>query len=129
MLLPVPCYGEYASACAGLPIVHHPLVEADGFRCDPAACASAALAHDCDLVILGSPSNPAGAIVVAAELRAVASAHPGLRWLVDEAFIELSEAASLLPGCPANVAVLRSFTKSHACPGLSSTTLGMVATV
>lgn len=124
VLLPVPCYGEYASACNGLDVVLYALAEAECFRCDPAACAREALAHDCDLVILGSPSNPAGAIVEAAELRAAANAHPGLRWLVDEAFIELSEAASLLSGRPANVAVLRSFTKSHACPGLR---LGVLA--
>lgn len=118
VLLPVPCYGEYATACAGLQVVAFHTKESDGFRCDPARSAQAAVDAGCDLVLIGSPSNPAGAPLDVAALRAAARAYPALRWLVDEAFIELTEQASLLPDLPHNVAVLRSFTKSHACPGL-----------
>lgn len=125
-LLPLPCYGEYARACdaAGCAVVPLPLAEADGFAIEPAAVAAAAQRHGCDLVILGSPANPAGTAMDPAALRAAASEHPGLRWLIDEAFIELALAPSLLPERPPQAAVLRSLTKSHACPGLR---LGLVA--
>ena len=125
VLLPVPCYGEYATACRHLPIVRYPLSEEQGFGCDPQSALAAALAQDCDLVILGAPSNPAGALVDVSALRAAAAQYPSVRWLIDEAFIELCDSGtSLLLGRPANVAVLRSLTKSHACPGLR---LGLLA--
>ncbi len=124
VLLPVPCYGEYRDAFSGAKLVEMPLDEGSGFACSAEACAEVALARGCELVILGSPSNPAGALLDTVALQQVAEAHPHLRWLLDEAFIELTCGASLLPSRPPNVAVLRSFTKSHACPGLR---LGVLA--
>lgn len=75
-----------------------------------------------DLAFLCNPNNPTGTALEAPVVRARALAQPSTVFVVDEAYVELSdapEAFSLLSApLPDNVCVLRSFTKTYAVPGL-----------
>lgn len=73
---------------------------------------------DADLVVIGNPTNPTGALHPAAALRALA--RPGRVLLVDEAFMDAvpGEAQSLLPGDLDGVLVVRSLTKTWAVAGI-----------
>ncbi|MHB8770957.1 MAG: cobyric acid synthase [Syntrophales bacterium] len=118
-LIPVPSYSDYATVCelAGLTVEPLPLREERGFAPDLAEIEGAL--HGDELLILGQPNNPTGALVPAAELRELALRRPATAVIVDEAFVDLSDGESLLAGeRPANLIVLRSFTKMYAIPGL-----------
>jgi histidinol-phosphate/aromatic aminotransferase/cobyric acid decarboxylase-like protein len=72
------------------------------------------------LVIFGSPGNPTGKVVPAADIAALAARHPQSLFVVDEAFADFVPGFASLAGAdrPHNVAVLLSLTKSFAVPGL-----------
>ncbi len=75
-----------------------------------------------DLAFLCNPNNPTGAALDADAVRALAATRPSTLFVVDEAYVDLSDAPdafSLLSApLPDNVIVLRSFTKTYAVPGL-----------
>ncbi|WEV78540.1 cobyrinate a,c-diamide synthase [Janibacter cremeus] len=73
---------------------------------------------DADLVVLGNPTNPTGALHRADTLRSLA--RPGRVVLVDEAFMDAvpGEVQSLLPGDLGGLLVVRSLTKTWAVAGL-----------
>ncbi|MEW6682504.1 MAG: threonine-phosphate decarboxylase CobD [Nitrospirota bacterium] len=75
-----------------------------------------------DLAFVCNPNNPTGTALDADAVRALAAARPSTLFVVDEAYVDLSdapEAFSLLSApLPDNVIVLRSFTKTYAVPGL-----------
>ena len=72
-----------------------------------------------DLVWLGNPNNPTGAVFP--HMESLLQRHPHTLFIVDEAFIEFTRAigslSPLLEGYP-NLVILRSLTKSFAIPGL-----------
>jgi cobyrinic acid a,c-diamide synthase len=83
----------------------------DGFRLDPDA-----IPGDADLVVVGNPTNPTGALHPAAAIRSLV--RPGRLVVVDEAFLDA------VPGEPETLAgepgvlVLRSLTKHWSIPGI-----------
>jgi histidinol-phosphate aminotransferase len=86
---------------------------------EPYALDPAAIPAGADLVVLGNPTNPTGALHPREAVEALA--RPGRIVVVDEAFIDLvpGEPGSLAgPDAPAGVVVIRSLTKSYAIPGL-----------
>lgn len=76
-------------------------------RCRPAA------------VLLATPTSPTGAGVPAAAVADLARRHPGVRIVLDESFLSLSDRhADAELALPERVARVRSLTKEHAIPGL-----------
>ncbi|MEO5657642.1 MAG: aminotransferase class I/II-fold pyridoxal phosphate-dependent enzyme, partial [Nitrospiria bacterium] len=75
-----------------------------------------------DLAFVCNPNNPTGTAFDADAVRALAAARLSTLFVVDEAYVDLSDAPetfSLLSApLPDNVIVLRSFTKTYAIPGL-----------
>jgi adenosylcobyric acid synthase len=127
-LIPVPSYSDYGRAArlAGCAIVNLPLREADGFALDLSAVGrvanpphSARKGRGKTMVFIGQPNNPTGRSCCAEGLRDLASRHPAVVFVVDEAFADFVEGHdSLTTRRPANVVVLLSLTKSFAFPGL-----------
>jgi threonine-phosphate decarboxylase len=68
-------------------------------------------------VVLTRPANPTGYLLPGGQIREYAAQHDG-PVLVDESFIDFTNAASLAPHAHGNLYVLRSLTKFHALPGL-----------
>jgi len=91
----------------------------DGTRSDRPAWLNA------DLLWLGNPNNPTGAVLPALEV--LIRHHPQTIFVVDEAFIEFTDSIgssiSLIRELP-NLVILRSLTKAFAIPGLR---LGYIA--
>ncbi len=118
-VIPVPAYLDYeaAAAAAELPVLKIAMAEATGFASRPELIAPHL--RPGDLVFLGHPANPSGALCEPAEIRALAAAHPLMTFVVDEAFLDFVEGVpSLAAERPANVVVMMSFTKMFAIPGL-----------
>jgi adenosylcobyric acid synthase len=114
-----PAYSEYALACkaAGLMIQKVLLKEETGFTFQPGLLSP--LLRKGDLVLIGQPNNPTGAISDADDLRELALRHPSVTFVIDEAFADfVVEMDSLTKRRPANVLVLLSLTKFFAMPGL-----------
>jgi L-threonine-O-3-phosphate decarboxylase len=118
-LIPVPTYGDYAAASelAGLVVESIPLREERGFAPDLMEI-EAALKGD-EIVFICTPNNPTGRSVPVADLLTLAVRNPETAFIVDEAFADFTFSESILAGeRPANLIVLRSFTKFYAIPGL-----------
>lgn len=105
---------EAALRAAGHDVRHVLLRPEDGFALTPTAVEQVG---DADLVVVGNPTNPTGALHRARTLRALA--RPGRVLLVDEAFMDAvpGEAESLLHGDLTGTAVVRSLTKTWAVAG------------
>jgi threonine-phosphate decarboxylase len=72
-----------------------------------------------DLLWMGNPNNPTGSVFL--ELEALIRHNPGTTFVLDEAFIEFTDAIkSAIPliGRYPNLVILRSLTKSFVIPGL-----------
>jgi threonine-phosphate decarboxylase len=107
-----PTFAEYEDACRlhGLDIR---LLSRDGLTPDTRLPDG--------LVFLCQPNNPTGAALPSDHLHRLLHGHPDSVFVIDESYIEFTEAAaSLLPhlGDYPNVLVLRSLTKSCRIPGL-----------
>jgi histidinol-phosphate/aromatic aminotransferase/cobyric acid decarboxylase-like protein len=103
-----PCFGEYrrSAEIAGARFTEAPAWDLAG---GPAMC------------VVANPGNPSGARIPAEELRRTCAAHPGTRFLVDEAFAPFAPpGTSLLDEgpLPPNALVVRSLTKELGLPGL-----------
>ncbi|WP_218028171.1 cobyrinate a,c-diamide synthase [Streptomyces fragilis] len=85
----------------------------DGFALDPAA-----VPEDADLVVIGNPTNPTGALHPAATLRALR--RRGRLVVVDEAFMDAvpGEPESLADERAEGLLVIRSLTKHWSIPGI-----------
>lgn len=118
-VIPVPAYVDYenASAASGIEVVKVNSTEESGF--EPASALEGFSFKDGDLAFVGRPSNPSGAICDVEVVTRMADANPGAFFLVDEAFIDFVDCGeSVIPLLRPNMAVLLSFTKIYAVPGL-----------
>lgn len=110
----IPSFSEYEDACRmhGHEVAY---IEWDGLAAPGRG----------DLVWLGNPNNPTGAVF--SRMEHLISHHPDTLFILDEAFIEFTRtvpsAIPLLHRCT-NLVVLRSLTKTFSIPGLR---LGYIA--
>ena len=115
------------------PVVVHPqftephaALEQAGHRVTPVLCTARdgfalhprAVPEDADLVVVGNPTNPTGALHPAGTLRALR--RPGRLLVIDEAFMDAlpEEPESLAGEELEGVVVLRSLTKHWSIPGI-----------
>ncbi|MBI4562915.1 MAG: threonine-phosphate decarboxylase [Candidatus Rokubacteria bacterium] len=117
-----PAFSEYERALGlvGTELNHQLLDEAHGFV--PELSRLLPLLGGHDLVVLANPNNPAGSLIPKPDLLNLveATAAGGAITVIDEAFIDLVEEASLkkdLARFP-RLVLLRSLTKCFALPGL-----------
>jgi histidinol-phosphate aminotransferase len=123
VLVTPPVFGMYA-VCArlqGARVVEVPLCDGpQDFKLDLDQVALAARAQRARLVFLCSPGNPAGGVLPADAILALARALEGdALVVVDEAYVEFADTPSLVPcvARQANLAVLRTLSKAHALAG------------
>lgn len=123
VLVAPPVFGMYA-VCARLqraPLVEVPLHESDcDFTLDFDAVARSAEAHSARLVFLCSPGNPAGGMLPADAVLALARRLRGRAIVVvDEAYVEFADAPSMVAPVAAesNIVILRTLSKAHALAG------------
>jgi cobyric acid synthase CobQ/L-threonine-O-3-phosphate decarboxylase len=117
-VIPVPCYIDYLKVMtlAGIQVKTIELDEEYDFVLDIKKIET--ILQPDDLVVLGSPNNPTGRAVDAAEILHLANKSPQVTFLVDEAFLEFVDGAESLAGKAANIITLHSLTKFYAIPGL-----------
>ena len=118
VVIPVPAYIDYARAAklAGKPVEIVPMAAADGFRLYIARLACHLRPKD--LVVIGSPNNPTGALVPDRDILALADDFPETDFLVDEAFLDFVPGGEPVGGRRDNIHTLNSLTKFYAIPGL-----------
>lgn len=85
-------------------------------------------ATDADVVVVVNPNNPDGRVITGDALITAAAAlrARGGALIVDEAFVDLTPAASIVPALPEGAVVLRSFGKTY---GLAGVRLGFAVAV
>lgn len=110
---------EAAARAHGLAVVEVRARAEDAFAPPTAALAQELTQRRPALAYLCHPNNPTGQALPAGELHALIASHPATTFLVDHAFLSLSERhlEATLP-LPANALALRSLTKDHALAGL-----------
>ena len=119
VFIPSPAYIDYerAAGAAGRPVETVIMPEETGFAPDPKLISPEVRSGD--LVFIGHPVNPSGAMCAAGDIRNLAAEHPDSFFAVDEAFLDFAaDGESLSFDRPGNVIVLLSFTKIYAIPGL-----------
>jgi threonine-phosphate decarboxylase len=122
VLIPMPTFSEYAAAVedTGGEVVPLLLQEQNGYRVDPLDLSFAL--KDVDMAFLCNPNNPTGALTTKTEMLEIlkASCENGVRVVVDEAFMDFVEGASMAKEAvhSSNLIVLRAFTKFYGMPGL-----------
>ncbi|WP_114045434.1 cobyrinate a,c-diamide synthase [Acidipropionibacterium virtanenii] len=103
---------EAALRTAGHDVDRLILGPGNGFALNPAS-----VPRDADLVVIGNPTNPTGALHPAAALRELA--RPGRILVVDEAFMDATDGVQTLIGPRMEgVLVLRSLTKTYGLAGI-----------
>ncbi len=118
-VIPAPAYIDYETAVrrAGLTAVFEPLDPEAGFIIDPDKLEKNLSGKE--MVILGQPGNPSGAMCDTDILLSLADKYPDTFFVVDEAFADFApEYESLAAIEKKNLVVLRSMTKFYAIPGL-----------
>lgn len=102
-----------ALGAAGVPVVRVPRLEAEGWLLDPVR-----IPDDADLVVLGRPDNPTGALDPVETVERLA--RPGRTIVLDETFAEFLEDASGLTGRSdvPGLVVVRSLTELWGLAGL-----------
>jgi len=122
VLVTPPVFGMYA-VCAriqGARLVEVPLLDGEAdFSLDVQAVGDRALKQHAKIVFLCSPGNPAGGVLEAGQVLALAQHLQGRALVVvDEAYIEYADSPSLVPRVAQhpNLAVLRTLSKAHALP-------------
>jgi histidinol-phosphate/aromatic aminotransferase/cobyric acid decarboxylase-like protein len=117
-----PTYGDYAPALRRLGVEPTLLLA----REENNWVVSAEQWQDClrekpDWMILSRPNNPLGQSVDRSLLRKMIQEHPTVFFVVDETCVEIADDPFdhfILKPWPTNLAVLRSFSKTYAVPGL-----------
>lgn len=124
VLVPQPSFFDYGRACrlAGAEVVPLPLDPSNGFAFPDIDAVASAL-EGCDALMAGSPNNPTGTLIPKELLLALACRFPDKFFIIDEAFIQFTEAFplnSLMTEIRAfrNIAVVHSLTKFYAIAGL-----------
>ncbi|MBN1929185.1 MAG: threonine-phosphate decarboxylase [Chlorobiaceae bacterium] len=124
VLVPQPGFFDYGRACrlAGAEVVPLTLEASSGFAFPDIDTLASAL-EGCDALLAGSPNNPTGTLIPKELILALACRFPDKYFIVDEAFIQFTEAFpsnSLMPEIRAfrNIAVVHSLTKFYAIAGL-----------
>ena len=124
LLLLSPSFYEYerAGRIAGAEIMFLPLAAENGFQLPSIDLLADALLH-ADAFVVANPNNPTGTEVPPEIIMALASRFPEKWFILDEAFIQFTQAFpdnSLMGKVMAlkNVIVLHSLTKFYALPGL-----------
>jgi len=118
-VIPVPSYIDYttAAARAGLSILTIPSDAETGFSVDWQRVAQALTGHE--MVIVGQPGNPSGAMFDPDDLLAVSDRHLATLFVVDEAFADfVTGYESIALRERPNIIALRSMTKFYGIPGL-----------
>ncbi len=117
-IIPVPCYIDYIKVMelAGIPVQTLSLDPSQNFVPDPKQISAALLPGD--LLILGTPNNPTGRCMAAADIVELAEEHPQVLFLVDEAFLDFVEDGQSVAAAAPNILTLHSLTKFYAIPGL-----------
>ncbi len=120
VLVRPPTFGAYAhfARLNGVRVVEQPL--GDDFAFDAESAVAAARGDGAvKLVFVCSPNNPTGDAVDPETIRAVARALPDTLVVVDEAYVEFGEAASLAgeAGQIPNLLVLRTLSKAFGLAG------------
>jgi L-threonine-O-3-phosphate decarboxylase len=120
-LIAEPCFSDYRRALEGngAEVLSAPLRESDDFRLDWTRLERTVSAVD--LVVLGQPNNPTGLTVDTERLTVFVAAHPSVRFVIDEAFIDfVQEGRSMVDAAMkrSNLFILRSLTKLYAIPNL-----------
>jgi histidinol-phosphate/aromatic aminotransferase/cobyric acid decarboxylase-like protein len=121
VLVVEPTFGEWRAAVTaiGARVVEWRAHPGDGFAIDLAAVADRARACGAAVMYLCAPNVPTGAAVPAPAIAALAAGLPGVRLVVDQSFLLLSERAGELEvAMPDNVVCVRSLTKEHGIPGV-----------
>jgi len=117
-LIPCPSYIDYAKVMelAGMIVQPFLLTAESGFMLDPQKLSP--LLFGGELVVIGTPNNPTGALVDPEQIIALAKSHPTTLFLVDEAFLDFVENGKSVAACADNILTLHSLTKFYAIPGL-----------
>lgn len=118
VLISAPAYIDYARAArlADKPAEIVVMEERNGFVLDPVRLASHI--QPGDLVIIGSPNNPTGALVEPSIIIGLAGDFPDSSFLIDEAFLDFVPDGKPLGARQPNIFTLNSLTKFYAIPGL-----------
>ncbi|MDA3894906.1 MAG: cobyric acid synthase [Desulfobacteraceae bacterium] len=118
VVLPTPCYIDYATAAryADIP-VQWVLLDPDR-NFEPDIAKMSGVLRFGDMLILGRPNNPTGNCPSVNFCCELAADFPDVMFLIDEAFIDLTDYDRLPVGQQANILILRSLTKNFAIPGL-----------
>lgn len=121
-LVPAPTFSEYERSVRlfGGEMVYHPLRAENGFALTEAFLND--IVPGIDLVFLCTPNNPTGRLVDPALLARASQRCQavGALLVVDECFLDFTQAESLLPllaDCP-SLLILRAFTKFYGMAGL-----------
>ncbi len=117
-VIPVPCYVDYLKVMqlSGIAVKTVALDCQRNFQPDLTQIGN--ILEDGDLCILASPNNPTGSLLDPHEILELATAHPRVWFLVDEAFLEFVDSAVSVAGKAENILTLHSLTKFYAVPGL-----------
>ncbi len=118
-LIPVPSYFDYARASelAELKVERLTLPHENKLIAETSWLSPFLRAHQ--IVFIGQPNNPNGALHDTKSLHALAQAYPSTFFVIDEAFADFIENYDSLASCTGNnLIVLRSMTKFYAIPGL-----------
>jgi adenosylcobyric acid synthase len=118
VVVPVPACTNYAVAAewAGIPIEYVAQTQGSAFALDPESLRT--ILSPGDLAIIGRPNDPTGNCPDGSALISLADDFPSAMFMIDEAFIELSDCERLAVGQAPNMLLLRSLTQSFAVPGL-----------
>jgi histidinol-phosphate/aromatic aminotransferase/cobyric acid decarboxylase-like protein len=110
---------EAAAKSRGVPVTHACLREEHAFAPDSRAISDAIERARPRAVYLCHPNNPTGAALEHAELTGLLENHPRVSFILDEAFLSLSERqADAARRLPVNAIRVRSLTKDHSLAGL-----------
>jgi L-threonine-O-3-phosphate decarboxylase len=115
-----PAFGEYSTALqsAGAEIIECRADANSGFSWPIDDALATIAARRPALVFLGSPNNPTGAYLARDEVRRIAAALTDSVLVLDEAYVSFVDEPWRSNRLAPNVAVVRSFTKDFAIPGL-----------
>jgi cobyric acid synthase CobQ/L-threonine-O-3-phosphate decarboxylase len=117
-LIPCPSYIDYTKVMelAGMTVRPFLLFAENGFVLDPQELGP--LLTGGELVVIGTPNNPTGALVDPEQIIQLAKGHPTTLFLIDEAFLDFVEGGQSVALAADNIMTLHSLTKFYAIPGL-----------